>query len=109
MTERPGLFSIPTRLLLAPEQRAKLEAIVRARGVELSELLSEIVAAYLDAQADVPPAARPAPDLAAELQKRRAELSSLRARRDAAGTQAPAWLDAYIAAVEAEVSRLESS
>lgn len=107
MTERQGLFSIPTRLLLAPEQRAKLEAIVRARGVDLAELLSEIVAEYLDARTDVRPLAPPPPDLAGELAKRRAELRSLRARRDAAGSQAPAWLDSYIAALEAEIQRLE--
>ena len=110
MTKRQGLFSIPTRLLLAPEQRAKLEAIVRARGVDLAELLSEIVAEYLDAQTDVRPVAPPAPDLAGvagELGKRRTELRSLRARRDAAGSQAPAWLDSYIVALEAEIQRLE--
>ena len=109
MTERQGLFSIPTRLLLAPGHRAKLEAIVRTRGIELSELLSEIVADYLDAQSDATVAALAAPDKAAELRKRRAELASLRARRDAAGAGAPAWLNGYVAALEAEIQRLESS
>ena len=107
MTERQGLFSIPTRLLLAPEQRAKLEAIVLARGIDLADLASEIVAAYLDAQTDVQPVARPQPDVAGELRKRRAELNTLRARRDAAGGAAPGWLESYIAALESEVQRLE--
>jgi hypothetical protein len=109
VTERQGLFSIPTRLLLAPEQRAKLETIVRARAVDLSELLSEIVADYLDAQPDVGASASTAPDAATELRKRRAELAGLRARRDAAGAGAPAWLNGYVVALEEEIRRLESS
>ena len=32
----------------------------------------------------------------------------LRARRDAVGATAPAWLNAYIAELETEVRRLES-
>ncbi|MBK9712494.1 MAG: hypothetical protein IPO81_14435 [Kouleothrix sp.] len=104
MTERHGLFSIPARLLLTPEQRARLEAIVREREVDLTDLVSQIVAAYLDAQTDVRPVARPAPDTQAELRRRRAELASLRARRDAG--RAPAWLGGYIAALEAEIDRL---
>jgi hypothetical protein len=107
MTERQGLFSIPTRLLLVPEHRAKLEAIVRDRQVELADLLSEIVADYLDAQPDVVPAA-PTRDDSAELRKRRSELASLRARRDAAGAGAPSWLNAYIAALESEIQHLEA-
>ena len=107
MTEQEGLFSIPTRLLLTPEHRAKLEAIVYAREVDLSDLLSEVVAEYLDAQADVQPRPAPASDTAADLRKRRAELARLRARRDAAGSAAPAWLIAYIAGLEAEIRRME--
>jgi hypothetical protein len=107
MTERQGLFSIPTRLLVEPHHRAKLEAIVRARGGDLSDLLSEIVADYLDAQPDVTPVARPEQDIAGELRKRRGELASLRARRDAAGAAAPNWLNAYITALEEEIHRLE--
>lgn len=106
MIDQPGLFSIPTRLLLRPEQRAKLEAIVYAREADLAELVSEIVGDYLDAQAEValPPA--PAPSAAAELRQRRAELARLRSRRDSAGSAAP-WLISYIAALEAEIERLE--
>lgn len=107
MTERAGLFSIPTRLLLTPEQRVKLEALVRTRDIELSDLLSEIVGEYLDAQPDQPPAAAPPADTAADLRTRQAELVRLRARRDAAGSAAPAWLGAYIAELEAEIARLE--
>jgi len=107
MTEREGLFSIPTRLLLSPEHRAKLEAIVYAREVDLADWLSEIVAEYLDAQTDVQPIAAPVPDTAVELRKRRAELARLRSRGDAAGRSAPPWLLSYIAALESEIQRLE--
>jgi hypothetical protein len=107
MTEKEGLFSIPARLLLTPEQRAKLEAIVYAREVDLADFLSEIVAQYLDAQTDVPPLDRPVPDNGAELRKRRAELARLRSRSDAAGRSAPPWLISYITALEVEIQRLE--
>src|SRR5215211_6816003 len=108
MTEKEGLFSIPTRLLLTPEQRAKLEAIVYAREVDLADLLSEIVGEYLDTQTDVQPRAAPVYDTAAELRKRRAELARLRSRRDGEGRSAPPWLLSYIAELEAEIDRLES-
>jgi len=108
MTEKEGLFSIPTRLLLKPEHRAKLEALVYAREVDLADFVSEIVGEYLDTQTDVQPVVVPMPDTAAELRKRRAELARLRSRRDAAGHAAPAWLVSYIAALEAEIDRLES-
>ncbi len=107
MTERAGLFSIPTRLLLTPEQRVKLEALVRTRDTDLADLLSEIVGAYLDAQPNLPASAPPPSDASADLRARRAELTRLRARRDAAGSAAPAWLQAYIVEIEAEVARLE--
>ncbi|HNP73878.1 MAG TPA: hypothetical protein PKK15_22370, partial [Kouleothrix sp.] len=55
MTEHEGLFSIPTRLLLAPGYREKLAAIVRARDLDLADLVSELVVAYLDAQPDQAP------------------------------------------------------
>ena len=107
MTEKEGLFSIPARLLLKPEHRAKLEAIVYAREVELSDLLSAIVGEYLDAQTDVQPLGPLVPDTAGELRKRRTELARLRTRGDAAGRSAPPWLLSYIAALEAEIQRLE--
>jgi hypothetical protein len=109
MTQQEGLFSIPTRLLLTPEHRAKLEALVYAREVDLADFVSDIVATYLDAQTDVQPIAAPVPNIAAELRKRRAELARLRTRRDAAGGAAPTWLLTYIIALEAEVERLEQT
>ena len=104
MTEHDGLFSIPARLLLTAEQRARLEMLVHEREIDLADLVSEIVANYLDAQ-DIAVPATPTADTGAELQRRRAELQRLRARSDAAGQ--PAWLRSYISALEAEITRLE--
>jgi hypothetical protein len=103
MTEHEGLFSIPTRLLLTLDQRDKLAAIVRARELDLAELVSGVIAAYLDSQPAPAPAALL--DVAADVGKRRAELARLRAQRDASSS-APPWLAAYIAALEAEIDHL---
>jgi predicted aminopeptidase len=108
MTERQGEFTVPTRLYLTPKHRVQLEHLVREREVDLADLVSQIVADYLDALPDAP--ARPdapAPDRATDLRRRRAEIARLRARRDAAGASAPAWLGAYIAELEDEIQRLE--
>jgi len=109
MTERQGAFTIPTRLYLSPEQRRRLDRLLRDQELDLAELVSEIVAGYLDALPE-PPAPADAPpdeDRAATLRQRRAELARLRDQRDAAGAHAPAWLGAYIAELEAELRRLE--
>jgi hypothetical protein len=109
MTERQlGTFTVHTRLYLTTEQRVKLEHLVRERRMDLSDLVSEIIGEYLDSQ---PIEALPPPDSpssrAADLRTRRAELAQLRARRDAAGSAAPAWLRTYIADLEQEIRRLE--
>jgi hypothetical protein len=106
-TTRLGSVAVPTRLYLTPAARARIEQLMHDRQVGLPELISTIVAEYLDTLPDPPPP-EPAPDHTAELQQRRSELVRLRARRDAAGTHAPAWLHSYIAELEAEVRRLES-
>lgn len=107
MTEQAGLFSIPTRLLLTPEQRAKLEALVRERETSLAELVSAVLAEYLDAQGDLQPLPVEPADRDPELRQRRAELARLLARRAAVGAAAPAWLNSYIDALAGEVARLE--
>lgn len=108
MTERQGAFTIPTRLYLTTEHRAQLERLVREQEVDLAEFVSQVVAEYLDRLPPLPDApAPPEPDHAGDLRLRRSELARLRARRDAAGSQAPAWLHAYIADLEAEIRRLE--
>src|SRR5262245_32002451 len=107
MTEQKGTFTVPTRLFLSPEHRARLERMVREYETDLAELVSWIVADYLDALPEAePPPPDPSPDHSAELRKQRAELARLRARQEAAGPNAPAWLANYIAEIEAEIRRL---
>src|SRR5690349_14735557 len=104
--DREGTVAIPTRLYLTPAARERIEHLTHDRGIELADLISEIVAAYVDTLP--PPLPEPVPDHSQELRRRRTELARLRARRDAAGAGAPAWLNEYIAEIEAEVRRLES-
>jgi hypothetical protein len=111
LASRPaGTATIPIRLFLTTEAREQIEGWTHAREIDLADLVSQIVGDYLDTLPDAPPAPAPAPkrDSAEQLRQRRAELGRLRARRDAAGAQAPAWLASYIAELEAELKRLES-
>ena len=108
MTERQGAFTVPTLLYLSAEHRAQLERLVREQEADLAELVSQIVADYLDTLPPAPlPPPEPVPDRAAELRQRRIDLARLRAQREAAGPQAPGWLNAYIADLEADIRRLE--
>ena len=108
MTERQGAFTVPTLLYLSTEHRMRLERLVRDQETDLANVVSQIVADYLDA---LPPAAplppEPAPDHTAELRQRRGELGRLRRQRETAGPEAPPWLSSYIADLEAEIRRLE--
>jgi hypothetical protein len=111
MSVRPAsVATIPIRLFLTAEARERIEAWTRAREIDQADLVSQIVADYLDTLPDAPPAPAPASnrDSGEQLRQRRAELGRLRARRDAAGAQAPAWLASYIAELESELKRLES-
>jgi hypothetical protein len=105
-----GAATIPIRLFLTAEARQQIEAYTHARSIDLSDLVSQIVASYLDTlpAASVDTIPEPTREGAEQLRQRRAELGRLRARRDAAGAQAPAWLASYISELEAEVQRLEA-
>jgi hypothetical protein len=106
-----GAVTIPIRLFLTAEARAQIEAFTHTRQIDLADLVSQIVGGYLDTLpgTEAAPAPAPADDSAEQLRQRRAELGRLRARRDAAGAQTPAWLASYIAELEAELKRLEST
>ncbi|MBO9343743.1 MAG: hypothetical protein J7454_17450 [Roseiflexus sp.] len=97
---------IHMRIYLTPEQRQAFETYLATHKTTLSVLVSRIVANHL-ATLPVPPPAPPPPRPKADLAKRRADLARLKARRDEAGKEAPAWLHAYIAQMEAELRRLE--
>jgi hypothetical protein len=112
ITARPaGAVTIPIRLFLTTEARRQIEAWTHAREIDLADLVSQIVAGYLDTLPDTPSTLVPEPtaDSGERLRQRRAELGRLRARRDVAGAQAPAWLASYIADLEAELKRLDST
>jgi hypothetical protein len=105
-----GKFTIPTLVFLTPEQRDKLEHLLDAGELELSELLSELLAQYLATQPDVPPPAQPASAQttnAQALRQRRAELRRLRARMELSDGPPAAWLTQYLADLEGEIGRLE--
>jgi hypothetical protein len=107
MTERQGTFTIPTRLYLTLEHRTRLEHLLREQEADLAELVSQIVATYLDALPDTPPAPEPSASHSSDLRQRRTQLAWLRAQRDTSGPHAPAWLGAYIAELEADIRNLE--
>jgi hypothetical protein len=106
-----GQFTIPTRVYLTSEQREKLFVMARDHGVDLADLLTELLASFLDHLPDytptdaVPP--EPAPVQETEISERRAELRRLRARAVAGGETAPPWLQGYIADLEQEIARRE--
>jgi hypothetical protein len=107
IARQPGAATVPTRLFLTPMARQQIDQFTHAHQIELADLVSQIVADYLDTLPDAPPAPAPAGPASVDLKQRRAELGRLRARRDAAGAAAPAWLSSYIAELEAEIRRLE--
>jgi hypothetical protein len=104
----PGALTVPIRLFLTPTARQQIEQFTHAREIDLADLVSQIVANYLDRLPDAAPVPEPARDSTTDLRQRRAELGRLRARRDAAGSATPAWLASYIAELEAEIQQLES-
>jgi hypothetical protein len=101
------LHIVPTRIYLTPEQRVEFARLARERRIDLADLVSQSVTGYLDQLPPVPFPVERKPDYSAELRKLRGDLARLRARRQTAGKNAPAWLDSYIAEVEADIQRLE--
>lgn len=100
-----GEFTIATRLHLSAEHSAQLAALVRARGENVADTVTAIVAAYLDSlpgpATDIPLRPPPGPQ---EAQRLRHEISRLRAHQQAAGDEAPAWLQRYIDELESEAN-----
>lgn len=112
--ELQGQFTIQTRVYVNNEQREKLFVMARDHDLQLPELLTELLASFLDhlpdyaAQLDLVPADEPTPDdVAAQIQQRRAEIRRLRARAMIGGDAMPAWLHRYIKDLESEIQQLE--
>jgi hypothetical protein len=107
-----GQYVIPCRLLLTQEQRDRLERLLRKRGAELPDVLSEIVAQYLD-ELDEAELAEPLARLddrqvlEERLKSYRRDLRRLRLRQSQLAEAAPAWFAGYIADVEGEIAALE--
>ncbi len=110
MTMQEGLFTIPTRLFLTLEHRRKLEMLVLKQGVDLPELITDLVVNYLDQlpEQEIAVEESPPPDVELELQQRKAELRRLRSRLATEGHNAPEWIKGYIADLESEIARMEA-
>jgi hypothetical protein len=106
-----GRFTIPTRVYLAPEQREKLLLLTREHDLDLPELLTELLASFLDHLPEYEHASTPADGESEDdiqLRQRRAEVRRLRARVVAGEDTTNAWLGDYIADLESEIGRLEA-
>lgn len=103
-----GRFAIPTRIYLTATQRAKLLRLLEHADRDLDELLSELIATYLETQAEPPPPSpEPSDALDAALRQRKAELRRLRPKLHDPHNPAPAWLRQLAAELEQEIARLE--
>ncbi|MCS6883316.1 MAG: hypothetical protein RMK84_19670 [Oscillochloridaceae bacterium] len=103
-----GRFAIPTRIYLTAAQRAKLLRLLEHADRDLDELLSELVVAYLETQAEPPtPPPEPSGTLDAALRQRKAELRRLRPKLNDPHNPPPAWLRQMAAELEQEIARLE--
>jgi hypothetical protein len=103
-----GRFTIPTRIYLTAEQRAKLDGLLRLAEQNLDVLLTNLLTEYLAGQAAPPvePAPDPADTRAAEVASRRRELRRLRAKLNDPYNSPPPWLITMVADLEAEIARL---
>jgi hypothetical protein len=101
-----GRFTIPARIYLTAEERAKLERLLDDEERSLDDLLTALAAAHL-AGLPAPPPAPADPGKAEELRRRRAELRRLRPKLNDPHNPPPPWLTAMAAELEAEIGRLE--
>ncbi len=104
-----GHFTIPTYVFLKPEERRKLDVLVREQGVDLPSLLTELLSNHLAGFPDVAPTETTPVnnDTSSLLRQRRAELQRLRNRVATSGDTMPGWLAHYISELEVEISQLE--
>ncbi len=108
MTQREeGRFTISTRVFLSAAQRDRLQQLVIEEGVDLPELLSQLLTSYVDSLPAPSAVPEETSDISAELSQRRAELRRVRTRQRSAGDDAPKWLAGYISELEHEIMQLE--
>ncbi|MDN5274055.1 hypothetical protein QTO31_18975 [Chloroflexus sp. MS-CIW-1] len=104
-----GYFTIPTRFRVTAAQREQLNWLLRERGIELDELITDLVTEYLAGQ-PLPPS--PAPidrqsTIREQLRLRRNQLRMLRPQLHDPHNPPPEWLRVMIAELEEEIARLE--
>lgn len=108
-----GKFTIPTRVYLTAEQRETLFALSREHDIDLPDLISELLASFLEHlptydESDIDEDVTSDTDqIGQEIRQRRAEIRRLRARALTSGDGVPPWLTRYIADLENEIRRLE--
>ncbi len=101
-----GQFSLPIRLLLTPTQRGRLLALCQERQAELTDVVTEIVAAYLDTRNDlIIPPMTPEPPSPTDRMAVERQLRRLRMQAKQLGEDAPPWLASYIVELEQEVAQ----
>ena len=94
------------RLLLTGEQRARLFALCQTEQADVVDVVTSIVAAYLDARDDLEGPPDDTPNTTqAEQEALQHQLRQLRRRATLLGTAAPLWLRSYIAEIEQELAR----
>ena len=106
-----GHFTIPTRLYLTHEQRAKLYYLLDQEGRELDDWLTEVATSYLEtlpAPATVRATAIGSASTE-EVRRRKSELRRLRPRLNDPHNPPPPWLVQMVADLEAEIRRLEGT
>jgi hypothetical protein len=103
-----GRYTIPTRVYLTADQRAKLDGLLRIAEQSLDVLLTDLLETYLATQPDPPvdPEPDPADARAVELADRRRELRRLRAKLNDPYNAPPSWLITMATDLEAEIARL---
>jgi hypothetical protein len=100
-------------LILPADQRDRLERLCRGRQQEISDVVSEIVSAYIedlpdDQLADPRPEVQ-GPSVAEQIRQHERELRRLRMRQTQLGSSAPAWLANYVIDIERELELLRNS
>jgi hypothetical protein len=87
---------VPMRVFFTPTQRDAFIAFSKANDVDLGQMVSMLLARYLEAFPDPPERPTTREIQPSELAAYRQELLRLQARRELLHDTAPTWLDAYI-------------
>lgn len=102
-----GHFTISSRVYLRLDERRKLERLLEEQELELPDLLTDLLRAYLERHPAPPPPVTVGRTVhVTALRNARTMLRRLRAHPQA-GADAPDWLRGLMNDLEAEIRRLE--